>query len=101
MWRAAIKILKNIAILFLIIIKAEFKYRINLIFIRRIINTFKKIGNFECTLPSNKFFNLFHIIKVIILDVCSVDVEEECGVASFRWEWKLKNVVPSNGARNS
>jgi hypothetical protein len=65
-YQASIKIFKNISIFFLIIIKAKFKYIINLIFIRCIISIFKQISKFECTLPSNKFFNLLHIIKVII-----------------------------------
>ena len=50
----------------LVIIKAEFKYLINLMFIRCIISIFKQTGKFKCTLESNKLFNLFHIIKVII-----------------------------------
>src|SRR5436309_9847137 len=60
--------------LFRSIIKEKFKYLINLIFIGCIISTFKQIGNFECTLPSNKFFNLFHRWKSTRLNSSHVKI---------------------------
>src|SRR3954469_20192481 len=63
--RDSLKIISNIIIV-IVIFKEILKYSKALVFVRGIINSFKKGSNFIGTLKSNKFFYLFCIIKVII-----------------------------------
>src|ERR1043165_1571139 len=63
--RYSLKIISNIIIV-IVIFKAILKYSKALIFLRGILNIFKKRTNFIGTLKSNKFFYLFCIIKIII-----------------------------------
>src|SRR3954463_15210420 len=61
----SLKIFSNI-IIFIVIFKAILKYSKVLIFVRGIINIFKKRSNFIGSLKSKKFFYFFYIIKNII-----------------------------------
>src|SRR3954462_13774103 len=61
----SLKMISNI-IICIVIFNAIVKYIKTLIFVRGIINIFKKRSNFIGTLKSNKFFYLLCIIKIII-----------------------------------
>src|SRR3954464_11532109 len=65
LWREPFEMVNNIIIITKIL-KAIIKYFKTLVFVRGIINIFKKRSNFIGTLKNNKFFYLFCIIKIIV-----------------------------------
>src|SRR3954466_7041981 len=63
--RDSLKMISNV-IICVVIFQTIVKYSKTLIFVRGIINIFKKISNFIGTLISNKFFYFLYIIKIIV-----------------------------------